>query len=165
MLTSNSRDNWLPQSTENCLNYIMQNGNPIESTFYRNMNIDVLKKHLFTASSSNSSKSWNTHLEDEHDLLFDEGKVNDAHGRLSRRWHSNASAIHPYKKYVKFSKTTLNQKVLRSHCILLQCGTIGGVYHSGNALAYSSRDRAVKIAPRDARTPYTLSMYRVPTNR
>lgn len=103
MLTSNSRDNWLPQSTESCLNYIMQNGNPIESTFYRNMNIDVLKKHLFTASSSNSSKSWNTHLEDEHDLLFDEGKVNDAHGRLSRRWHSNASAIHPYKKYVKFN--------------------------------------------------------------
>lgn len=102
MLTSNMRDRWFPEATQKCLEELMQKGNPIESSFYKNMNINVLKNHINVAKAIGHSRQWDSELEESFDLLFDEGKTVDTR-RGYRSWLSNVNVLYPYKKYVKFN--------------------------------------------------------------
>jgi len=103
MLTSNLRDRWFPLATEECLKSLMENGNPIENTMYKNMNIDKLKNHIFTASSSNKSKQWNSTHQENYNVLIDEGKTNVGNTSGYNFWLSKGSILNPYKKYTNFN--------------------------------------------------------------
>lgn len=100
MLTSNNRDKWFPDATQECLTELMQKGNPIESSFYKNMNIDTLKNHINIASSNKTQRSWNAEHEEHYNVLFDEGKVSDKH---FPKWNRSVNILYPYKKYIKYN--------------------------------------------------------------
>ena len=40
LVTSKSSDKWFPDAVTDCLENVQNNGNPLLSSFYKNMNID-----------------------------------------------------------------------------------------------------------------------------
>jgi len=124
LVTSKSSDKWFPDAVTDCLESIQNNGNPLLSSFYKNMNIDKLKTHVNTASDLKNTKKWDSD-EQTFDIVMDEGKV---HYSKFLEYGKNITVMQPYKKYMKFNKyqSYFNSKNrLSDLCTLNSTGPVG----------------------------------------
>jgi len=104
MLTSVHKPRWFPDALDSVYNEMLKSGNPVNNSFYKNMNADKLINHENIASSKMDRAPWNEDIESEYNICLDEGKINTNANTKYYHWLTNANIYYPHKKYANFKK-------------------------------------------------------------